>query len=140
MTGASQAAAVVLIVEDDEHLREVVATALSDAGYTVLEVGTGEAAMTLLRSNQGEVDWLYTDIRLPGLVDGWRVADEFRFSHPARPVIYSSGYPAGDRNCVSCSRFLQKPFAPTELVNAFNELNSEQFQEPILFKLPASQT
>ena len=135
MTGSEQDSAVVLIVEDDDLQREVLATAIQDAGYSVVEAATGEAALEILRSNQGGIDWLYTDIRLPGVLDGWRVADEFRFGHPVRPVIYASGYQTDGKRCVSRSRFLSKPFRPSELVAAVKELSSQEFDEPIMFRL-----
>jgi two-component system, OmpR family, response regulator len=135
MTKTKQGATIVLIVEDDDLQREVLASVLRDAGYTVVEAGTGEAALEALRSNQAGIDWLYTDIRLPGAVDGWRVADEFRFGHPARPVIYASGYPMDGKRCVSWSRFLPKPFRATQLLEIIHDLRSEPFDEPIMFRL-----
>jgi CheY-like chemotaxis protein len=131
----SQGSTVVLIVEDDDGQREVLATAVRDAGYTVVEAGTGEAALDILRSEQGSIDWLYTDIRLPGSIDGWRIADEFRFGHPVRPVIYASGYPTDGKRCVIRSRFLCKPFRPSALVEAVSQLSSQEFEEPIMFRL-----
>ena len=49
-----------------------------------------EAALTMLRERGSEIDWLFTDITLPGLIDGWEVAAAYRGFHPRRPVIYAS--------------------------------------------------
>jgi hypothetical protein len=49
---------------------------------------TGEQGLRLLRSRLGRIDWLYTKAELPGLVDGWILADEFHRARPGRPVLY----------------------------------------------------
>ena len=80
----------VLIVEDSYLLLEIIASLCETQGIRVIEASTGEAALTLLRARGGEIDWLFTDIHLPGLIDGWSVAHAFRSLHPDRPVVYTS--------------------------------------------------
>ena len=60
-----------LIVEDEEALREVYAEGLSDRGYTVTQAETGEQALAKLR--EFAFDVVVTDLRLPGTTDGTRV-------------------------------------------------------------------
>lgn len=108
--------ATVLAVEDNYVLLEMIATLCAQAGLTVLTASSGEAALTLLRDRGGEVDWLLTDINLPGLIDGWTVADEYRLSHPTRPIIYSSAHARDQRRILPGSLFVQKPFEVAELV------------------------
>jgi two-component system, OmpR family, response regulator len=107
----------VLIVEDSYLLLEIIASLCETHGIRVIEASTGEAALTLLRSRGGEVDWLFTDIHLPGLIDGWTVAQAFRAIHPDRPVVYTSTDASG-RSGVPGSLFLRKPFQ----VQAVNRL------------------
>ena len=63
----------ILVVEDEELVRDMVAEELRDAGFHVLEAADGEAASSLL-ADDCSVDVLFTDIRLPGPLDGWAVA------------------------------------------------------------------
>ena len=86
----------------------------------------------------GVVDWLYVDVRLPGVIDGWRIADEFHLSHPQRPIIYASGYPSDGRRAVPGSLFFQQPYRLADLVKAFQDLSGEPPEEPAPFR-PAAE-
>ncbi|HYF54902.1 MAG TPA: hypothetical protein VEA41_11645 [Salinarimonas sp.] len=79
-------------------------------------------AIELIREQPGEVDWLFTDIRLPGAVDGWRVADQFRFTYPLRPVVFATGSPNEKPRGLWDSLFLRKPYRTSEVVRAFELL------------------
>ena len=114
----------VLFVEDSDLLRLVVAEELAEAGFRVIEASTGEAALTALRDHVGGIDWLFTDIRLPGPIDGWRVADEFRFTYPLRPVIFASGDTASVPRAYGDSVFLRKPYRVSEVVACVRSLAS----------------
>jgi two-component system, OmpR family, response regulator len=104
----------VLIVEDSYLLLEIIASLCETHGIRVIEASTGEAALTLLRARGAAIDWLFTDIHLPGLIDGWSVAHAFRAIHPDRPVIYTSTDTNG-RSGVPGSLFLRKPFQVQEV-------------------------
>ena len=104
----------VLIVEDSYLLLEIVASLCETHGIRVIEASTGEAALTLLRARGSAIDWLFTDIHLPGLIDGWTVAHAFRGIHPDRPVVYTSTE-ANRRSGVPGSLFLRKPFQVQEV-------------------------
>lgn len=104
----------VLIVEDSYLLLEIIASLCETHGIRVIEASTGEAALTLLRERGGAIDWLFTDIHLPGLIDGWTVAHAFRTLHPDRPVVYTSTDTMG-RSGVPGSLFLRKPFQVQEV-------------------------
>ena len=106
----------VLIVEDSYLLLEIVANLCEARGIRVLEASTGEAALTLLRKRGEEVDWLLTDIHLPGLIDGWTVAGAFRAIKPEGPVVYTSADTSSRNRGVPGSLFLRKPFQ-VEAVN-----------------------
>ena len=101
-----------LVVEDEGLLRLELAEELTAAGWRVREAGTGEEALRLLAQLQAEddkVDFLVTDIRLGGPVDGWQVAEACRKTWPGLPVIYVSANPIVDTRKVAGSMFLSKP-------------------------------
>ncbi|KQP51980.1 response regulator [Methylobacterium sp. Leaf108] len=107
---------VVLVVEDNYILLDLLSTLCERQGITATAVSSGEDAMAFLRGNPGEVDWLFTDINLPGLIDGWVVAEAYRALNPGRPVIYTSASRLPERSAVAGSVFLRKPFRVNDLV------------------------
>ena len=114
---AEGASGVVLIVEDEWLVREEIACQLRDAGWEVLETGTGEKAIGLLKSKQ-RIDVLVTDIQLAGHLSGWDVAEAFRAVHSEMPVIYASAN-TGDRSrAVANSLFFSKPYKSAEILEA----------------------
>jgi CheY-like chemotaxis protein len=108
-------ACVVLLVEDEWLIRMEIAEAFENAGWTVLEAGSGEEATTL---SAGGLDpaLLVTDIRLGGPVTGWDVAEHWRAILPQIGVIYASANPANEARQVPGSVFLSKPTLITELM------------------------
>ncbi|MDP4021644.1 response regulator [Methylobacterium sp. NEAU 140] len=105
----------VLIVEDSYLLLEIIASLCETQGIRVIEASTGEAALTILRERGDEIDWLFTDINLPGLIDGWTVATAYRAMHPDRPVVYTSADAGRRGRGVPGSLFLRKPFQVREV-------------------------
>jgi CheY-like chemotaxis protein len=99
-----------LLVEDDSELRFLIAEALFDAGFEVVEAEDGDQAVELLE-NLEQLDVLVTDIQMPGRLDGNDVATRARARHPGLPVVYVSGHPASLTNGIGpCDAFLCKPF------------------------------
>lgn len=115
----------ILVVEDEAVVREVLVTELEEVGYKVVAVDSGEKALSILQDKKQQIDWLFTDIRLPGVVDGWRVADEFRLSHPLRPVVYATGHNPEEPRQLHGSFFFRKPYRPSQIVAAFHRLNAD---------------
>ena len=107
----------VLMVEDEMLLGNVVADELEEAGYRVLSAMTGEEALALLEGAE-PIDLLFTDIRLPGLIDGWHLAEAARRLRPDLPVIYASGYTVQQPREVPGSVFLTKPYRPSAVLRA----------------------
>jgi two-component system, OmpR family, response regulator len=114
----------ILVVEDDTVLRDMLVKGLQKAGYVVLSAETGERALGLLREWGERIDWLFVDIRLPGLIDGWVIGSEFTLNHPLRPVIYASAYAPDFSRQVAGSVFMRKPVRVKEIVATFKELMS----------------
>jgi two-component system OmpR family response regulator len=125
MQVGGEASTRVLLVEDDPDLNEMIARVARREGFDVLSAYTGEQALALLRQSHSSVDWLLTDIRLPGLIDGWVVGSEFRLSHPLRPVIYISGSESDTSRRAAGSLFLRKPVSVTDLITSFERMRAE---------------
>lgn len=110
----------ILVVEDEILLSADIAEELDAAGFSVLTALTGEEALMIV---EGEaIDVLFTDIRLPGAVDGWQVAAAARRRNPKLPVIYVTGYEVEQPRMVSGSRFLVKPYRPRGVIEAIAAL------------------
>lgn len=81
----------ILVVEDDELVRQYAEQQLSALGYRVLSAGNGSAALAVLRDHP-EVDLLFTDVVMPGGMSGRQLADEVQRQHGHIKVLYTSGY------------------------------------------------
>jgi signal transduction histidine kinase/CheY-like chemotaxis protein len=81
----------ILVVEDDEDVRANTVELLEELGYRVLEAPDGAAALGVLEANGG-VDLLFTDVALPGGLDGAQLADEVRKQQLDLPVLFTTGY------------------------------------------------
>jgi CheY-like chemotaxis protein len=81
----------ILVADDDPICRETLTQWLRTEGYDVVTADTGEEAFLILRDRIHPVDWLYTRAALPGLVDGWILANEYHDTHTSRSVIISAG-------------------------------------------------
>jgi len=80
-----------LVAEDEVFIRIVIADFLRDAGYQVIEARNADDAIAIFRSGT-IVDLLFTDVRMPGSMDGCDLARLVRTEWPAIPVIITSGY------------------------------------------------
>jgi len=108
------------VVEDDALIRELVVEALQEEGFEVIQAADGEEAFEWCRRQSADV--LVTDIRLPGKVDGWQIAERCRGHHPDLSVIYATGFSPVIPRPVPGGVFLQKPFHPDEIVNAVKQV------------------
>ena len=111
----------VLIVEDADLLLEVTIDAFQDAGYATIAASTGEQAFSILE-DADTIDLLLTDIRLPGKIDGWDIAERARARLPALPVIYVTGYSAVEPRRVEGSLLFLKPCRSSKLLDAAQSL------------------
>lgn len=80
----------VLVVEDDVLLRYVISEVLRDGGLTVVEAVNGEEALAFLRAGNA-VDLVFSDIQMPGEVDGIALAKRIHHEFPAIEVLLTSG-------------------------------------------------
>jgi CheY-like chemotaxis protein len=127
MSSEEAAPPTILVVEDEPIVRDLLVTELEHVGYQVVPVDTGEKALAILQDRKQDIDWLFTDIRLPGIIDGWRVADEFRLTHPFRPVVYATAYAPEQarQQQLHGSYFFRKPYRPAQVVAAFRRLSTD---------------
>ena len=110
----------VLIVEDDEALRKSAARMLRLEGFPIVEAGTADEACTRFLDHTPDI--LFTDIHLPGTLNGWDVAEACRESNPRLPVIYASGSWGERPGPVPGSVMLGKPYSRQELMDALRSL------------------
>lgn len=111
----------VLIVEDEQLVLWLAREEFADAGYRVLEAPDGEAALNILENDPG-VDLLFTDVRMPGSMDGWALARAARKLRPDLPVIYASGFSADEPEFVEGARLFSKPYRLSAVIGFANEL------------------
>jgi CheY-like chemotaxis protein/nitrogen-specific signal transduction histidine kinase len=116
----STAGEVVLVVEDEEPVRRVAVSTLRELGYRVIEAGTAAAALDSLEQAE-EVQLLFTDIVMPGSINGYQLAQEAIRRFPDLKVLYTSAYDGdviGDVTNDERVRLLRKPYRDYELARA----------------------
>jgi two-component system cell cycle sensor histidine kinase/response regulator CckA len=115
----------VLLVEDEDPVRNLARMILKEQGYHVLEAGDGEEALTLLQRFAGPIGILVTDVIMPRL-SGPKLAEILSARDPGLRVLYMSGYadevlgPVGQVD--KSVAFLQKPFAPAALAREVRKI------------------
>jgi DNA-binding NtrC family response regulator len=114
----------ILVVEDDPLVRELLVEALREHGYEVIHAANGEQALAWCTRHIADV--LVTDIRLPGGVDGWQVAERCREHDPELQVIYATGFSPVEARPVPGSLTLQKPYQPDRIVEAVRQMGKER--------------
>ena len=121
----SRGSEVVLLVEDEDNIREPAAALLEAQGYTVLAAPDAAQGLEAAQGHQGPIHLLVTDVIMPGL-SGSQLADRLVSERPDLRVLYISGYPedALVRHGVTSSRerFLQKPFPPPVFLTTVREI------------------
>lgn len=121
----SQDGAIILVAEDNPALRRVVVRQLGDIGYSTVEAGNAAEAMELLE--RGGVDLLFSDVIMPGDMDGSELASVAISRWPSLKVILTSGFPNprwGEASPVPGLRLLAKPYLKEELARVVREVLS----------------
>jgi two-component system, response regulator PdtaR len=113
----------VLVAEDEELVRVVIVDALEDAGFEVLEAEHAEAALGVLQSHAARVHVLFTDIQMPGTMDGLALAHHTAKNWPKIALLFTSGRPRPhQRTLPERSRFLAKPYRHDHVFRHIREL------------------
>jgi CheY-like chemotaxis protein len=118
----------ILVVEDDEAVRHASVEALREMGYRVLEAADAMEGVRLI-VDHGGIDLLFTDVGLPGGVNGRALADAARSAQPGLRVLFTTGY---TRNAILHNgvlehgvHFIAKPFNLTALAAKVREVLAE---------------
>jgi PAS domain S-box-containing protein len=114
----------ILLVEDEEVVRDLVGQVLHSTGYGILEATSGEQAVQISSAHPGPIHLLLADVVLPG-ISGPEVAAQLVSTRPEMRVIYMSGYAPETIMRYGISEqqrlFLQKPFTPATLLTHVRE-------------------
>ncbi|MGH3033896.1 MAG: PAS domain-containing protein [Gaiellaceae bacterium] len=115
----------ILLVEDEDVVRDLVRKMLEQGGYTILEACDGREALTLSKEHVAGIDLLLTDVVMPGM-NGRELAERIWFTRPETRVLYMSGYTdlrVFDPEVLDPgSAFLHKPFTYAELAGKVREI------------------
>ncbi|MGY4608031.1 PAS domain S-box-containing protein [Bradyrhizobium sp. USDA 4474] len=114
----------ILLVEDDDLVRKYVAAQLKSFGYRTITAANGPEAVELV--DRGAIfDLLFTDVVMPGGMNGREVADAVLQRRPGLPVLYMSGYPEAammhDGRLDPDVTLLSKPYRPADLAHAIRQ-------------------
>ena len=120
--------ATVLLVDDEDGLRSLMASALEEAGTTVFEASDGQEGIEQFHRHAEEIDVVVLDLTMPRL-GGEEVFHRIRAARPNTCVILSSGYTEEDINRQfagqGLSGFIEKPFTPSELIEKIRSVLAE---------------
>ena len=135
----------VLLVEDEESVRELVRETLTLRGYKVLEAENGESGLRVAENCKVYIDILITDVVMPG-IGGRELAKKLLVARPGIGVLYLSGYTEDtvvhQGGLIPGTAFLQKPFTLQTLAKKVRDvLNSKRASDqPLASAASASQS
>jgi CheY-like chemotaxis protein len=110
-----------LLAEDEMLVREVVREDLLDAGFEVTAVGNAHEALAAITEDAG-FDLLFTDIRMPGDIDGWELGRRARELIPGLRIIYATGYSETINPLQAHERMVQKPYGFRDMLSRLQSL------------------
>lgn len=122
----------VLVVEDEVLIRLTIADYLRDCGYRVIETASADEAMTVLQESGRPVNIIFSDVEMPGSIDGFGLSKWARQNRPGLPVVLV-GSPAGAVNAAAdlCEEgpLLSKPYEPQQLLDQIRRLLGMKLSE-----------
>jgi DNA-binding NtrC family response regulator len=107
----------ILVVEDDSDVRGLLSEILLDAGYNVITMRTADDALPVIESDR-PIDLLFTDILMPGQLNGIDLAKATHRLRPTLPIVFTTAYGDTDlfrREGIAESRILNKPYLPGQI-------------------------
>ena len=115
----------VLVVEDEVLVRLVIADYLRDCGYKVHEAVSGEEAIAILQAPEVSIDVVFSDVEMPGSMDGFALARWVRANKPGMEVILTSGIErSADIAATLCEAgpLMKKPYSSQDVVDRLRQL------------------
>jgi two-component system cell cycle sensor histidine kinase/response regulator CckA len=126
----------VLLVEDEDVLRDMVREVLTSAGYKVLEAKHGGDALAAAQRHRGSIDLMLTDVVMPRM-NGHELAEKLELLHPETRVLFMSGYTGASilQHGIHTAdeMFIQKPFNPSALMNKVREILNATHKSALRF-------
>ncbi|MCC6468106.1 MAG: PAS-domain containing protein [Alphaproteobacteria bacterium] len=112
----------VLVVEDNEAVRQTAMTQLAELGYRVVAAASGDDALALLLRSPQTIDLLFTDVVMPGKLDGYALARAVGDARPGVKILLTSGFPGTALETIGKRApglpLLPKPYRKTDLARA----------------------
>ena len=120
----------IMVVDDDEGMRDILSTALSGMGYDVLTASRGTEALDLLLKSSFAL--VLTDLQMPGM-DGWSLASRIKDRFPGTPVILMTGYEKKEvmerMKVSSVDYVIFKPFRLEDILKAAEKMLGAESSE-----------
>jgi two-component system cell cycle sensor histidine kinase/response regulator CckA len=110
----------ILVVDDDEVIRNFVSRLLTRDGYDVVVAGTGDEALRLSKDHKGTIHLLISNIQMPGIT-GMELGARLSQERAELKVMLMSGFSAGLLVLNEGWHFLHKPFVPSQLLSIVKE-------------------
>jgi len=115
---------VVLVVEDETLVRLDIVSRLEDEGFIVLQAANADLAITILE-NHAEISILFTDIDMPGSMDGLKLSAAVRDRWPPVKIVVTSGHRRVEiTDMPDGSVFHAKPYSHADVIASFRELTA----------------
>ena len=112
---------VVLVVEDEYLIRQNAVDLIEKAGFRALEAADADQAIRILES-RNDIRIVFTDIQMPGSIDGLKLAHAVRNRWPPIKLIVTSGHMSvSESELPQGGRFFRKPYRPVEIAQALHE-------------------
>jgi CheY-like chemotaxis protein/anti-sigma regulatory factor (Ser/Thr protein kinase) len=120
----ARASGTILVIEDDVSLAAVTAELIEDSGYTVkVAHSAAEAIEELKGTDAGGIDAVFSDVVMPGGMNGFELARKIRFQYPHIPILLTTGYAgAANPSQVAGVEVMAKPYDPDKVVAVLGEL------------------
>jgi CheY-like chemotaxis protein len=121
----------ILLVDDDNAVRDVTAETLRDFGYRVIEAGSGGAALDTL-AREAEIDLILIDFAMPGM-NGAELSRQIQSRRPGLPILFVTGF--ADRTAlagISESHIVGKPFVNDELAEKVRAILSQDARNNVV--------
>jgi CheY-like chemotaxis protein len=113
---------VVLIVEDEFLLRMDAVDMIEAAGFAVAEAANADQAIEILEA-RSDISVIFTDIQMPGSMDGLKLARAVRGRWPPIKIVATSGHVhVSETDMPAGGRFLPKPYSPAQVTGVLREL------------------